>query len=89
MTKPLQDDPSTQEPKIDNLYDAFYKVTDTIKNDSSLHGDLLQMIDAGVDLETITNVVTFGSFSKGLFSPLLQPPVTAATAQNHHMAYTN
>tara|TARA_R110000744_G_scaffold90522_2_gene175760 strand:+ start:520 stop:1110 length:591 start_codon:yes stop_codon:yes gene_type:complete len=69
MTKPLQDDPSTQEPKIDNLYDAFYKVTDTIKNDSSLHGDLLQMIDAGVDLETITNVVTFGSFSKGLFSP--------------------
>jgi|TARA_R110000823_G_scaffold49772_3_gene125416 hypothetical protein len=69
MTKPLQDDPSTQAPKIDNLYDAFYKVTDTIKDDSSLHGDLMQMIDSGVDLETITNVLTFGSFSKGIFSP--------------------
>jgi len=69
MTKPLQDDPSTQEPKIDNLYDAFYKVTDTIKDDSSLHGDLMQMIDSGVDLETIVNVLTFGSFSKGVFSP--------------------
>ena len=69
MTKPLQDDPSTQAPKIDNLYDAFYKVTDTIKDDSSLHGDLMQMIDSGVYLETITNVLTFGSFSKGIFSP--------------------
>ena len=23
LTKPLQDDPSTQVPKIDNLYDAY------------------------------------------------------------------
>ena len=69
LTKPLQDDPSTQVPKIDNLYDAFYKITDTIKGNSSLHGDLLNMIDAGVDLESITNVITFGAFSKGEFSP--------------------
>ena len=69
LTKPLQDDPSTQVPKTDNLYDAFYKVTDTIKDNSSLHGDLLKMIDAGVDLESITNVISFGAFSKGEFSP--------------------
>ena len=69
LTKPLQDDPSTQVPKIDNLYDAFYKITDTVENDSALHGDLMKLIDAGVDLETITNVVTFGAFSKGVFSP--------------------
>ena len=69
LTKPLQDDPSTQVPRTDNLYDAFYKVTDTIKDNSSLHGDLLKMIDAGVDLESITNVITFGAFSKGEFSP--------------------
>ena len=69
LTKPLQDDPSTQVPRTDNLYDAFYKVTDTIKDNSSLHGDLLNMIDAGVDLESITNVITFGAFSKGEFSP--------------------
>ena len=69
LTKPLQDDPSTQVPKTDNLYDAFYKVTDTIKDNSSLHGDLLSMIESGVDLESITNVITFGAFSKGEFSP--------------------
>ena len=69
LTKPLQDDRSTQVPKIDNLYDAFYKITDTIKGNSSLHGDLLNMIDAGVDLESITNVITFGAFSNGEFSP--------------------
>ena len=69
LTKPLQDDPSTQVPRTDNLYDAFYKVTDTIKDNSSLHGDLLKMIDAGVDLESITNVISFGAFSKGEFSP--------------------
>jgi hypothetical protein len=69
LTKPLQDDPSTQVPRTDNLYDAFYKVTDTIKDNSSLHGDLLNMIDSGVDLESITNVITFGAFSKGEFSP--------------------
>ena len=69
LTKPLQDDPSTQVPKIDNLYDAFYKITDTVENDSALHGVLMKLIDSGVDLETITNVITFGAFSKGVFSP--------------------
>mgnify|MGYP006401394677 FL=1 len=69
LTKPLQDDPSTQVPKIDNLYDAFYKITDKVESDPSLHGDLMKLIDSGVDLETITNVITFGAFSKGLFSP--------------------
>mgnify|MGYP003132665745 FL=1 len=69
LTKPLQDDPSTQVPQIDNLYDAFYRIVDTIEKDEGVYGDLMNMIESGVDLETITHVITFGAFSKGLFSP--------------------
>ena len=69
LTKPLQDDPSTQVPKIDNLYDAFYKIVDTIQDDKPLYHDIMKQIEAGVNLETLTHVMTFSAFSKGHFSP--------------------
>jgi hypothetical protein len=69
LTKPLVDDPSLQEPKIDNLYDAYTSTVDSITDDSKMHSDLISMIDAGVDLESIANILTFGAFSKGMYTP--------------------
>jgi len=69
LTKPMQDDPIFAESKTSNLDEAFYQTRDTIKNNNALYSDLLQMISAGVDLESIANVITFGSFSKGQYSP--------------------
>ena len=69
LTKPMQDDPIFAESKTSNLDEAFYQARDTIKNNNTLYADLLQMIAAGVDLESIANVITFGSFSKGQYSP--------------------
>ena len=65
LTKPLNSDPSTQPPKIDNLYDAFIQTTEAIENDEDLYTDLLNMIDSGVDIESLVHMVTFASFSKG------------------------
>ena len=69
LTKPLADDQSLQSPKIDNLYDAYNSTVDSITDNDSLHSDLIGMINAGVDLESIANVLTFGAFSKGVYTP--------------------
>ena len=69
LTKPLADDQSLQAPKIDNLYDAYNSMVDSVTNDNKLHSDLISMIDSGVDLESIANVMTFGAFSKGMYTP--------------------
>jgi hypothetical protein len=69
LTQSMQEDAIYKPPKMNNLDDALFHAVDTIEDDESLHSDLLSMIDAGVDLESIANVITFGSFSKGLYSP--------------------
>jgi hypothetical protein len=69
LTKPLADDQSLQPPKINNLYDAYNSTVDSITDDDNLHSDLIGMIDSGVDLESIANVLTFGAFSKGMYTP--------------------
>ena len=55
--------------KIDDIDTALFSTVDTIRNNKSLHSDLMNMIEAGVDLESIANVITFGSFSQGQYSP--------------------
>ena len=69
LTKPMQDDPIFEEPKVDNLTEAHYQTIHTLRNNTSLYSDLMNMIEAGVDLESIANIITFGSFSKGQYSP--------------------
>jgi hypothetical protein len=69
LTQPMQDDAIYKPPQINNLDEAFFNTVETIEDSESLFSDLLSMIDAGVDLESIANVVTFGSFSKGVYSP--------------------
>lgn len=68
LTQPTTDD-IFQPSKTDDLDIALYETIDTIRNDTPLHSDLMNMIKAGVDLESIANVITFGSFSKGQYSP--------------------
>tara|TARA_R110000751_G_scaffold227810_3_gene329591 strand:+ start:91 stop:663 length:573 start_codon:yes stop_codon:yes gene_type:complete len=68
LTKPMTDD-MFQPAKVDDLDTALYSTVDTIRNNKELYEDLMQMIDAGVDLESIANVITFGSASKGQYSP--------------------
>ena len=69
LTKPMQDDPIFEEPKVDNLNEAYHQTIFTLMNNEGLYSDLMDMIEAGVDLESIANVITFGSFSKGQYSP--------------------
>ena len=69
LTQPMQEDAIYKPPKMNNLDEALFHAVDTIEDDESLHSDLLNMIDSGVDLESIANIITFGSFSKGLYSP--------------------
>ena len=69
LTQALENNAFTKPPKIDNVYDAFYSITEGIEKDQDLYSDMINMIDAGVDLETLCNVCTFGAFSKGAFTP--------------------
>ena len=69
LTKDLSDQPFSTPPTTNGTEDAFGKIINTLEFDEDMYDDLISMMDAGVELESIANVITFGAFKDGHITP--------------------
>ena len=69
LTKDLSDQPFSKPPTITGSHNAFVHMTSNIEEDEDLYSDIIGMMEAGVELESIANIMTFGAFKEGIITP--------------------